>query len=128
MKKHVSNQSMGQINKKVLQTLGAKKPLITKTIFKLEPQWDSFLRGLAKASKLTIREFLDTLANVTERAHAKGELPEFSPSQEGNRMSYAISENAKEIFERLASERSITRDNLVQSGLVYFYNQLQKFT
>jgi hypothetical protein len=126
-KTHVSNQSMGQINKKVLDTLGAKKPLITKTIFKLEPQWDSFLRSLAKVSKLTIREFLDTLANVTEQAHAKGELPEFTPSHEGKRMSYAISENAKEVFERLACERNIPRDNLVQSGIVYLYNILQKF-
>lgn len=126
-KTYESNQSMGQINKKVLDTLGAKKTLITKTIFKLEPQWDSFLRGLAKASKLTIREFLDTLANVAEQAHAKGELPEFTPSQGGNRMSYAISESSKEVFERLASERNVPRDYLVQSGLMYFYNLLQKF-
>ena len=114
------------INEKVLYSLGAKKKLVGKTIFKLSPQWENFLRLLAKTSHLTIREFLDSLATIAQQAHSKGELLLSSEQTEGKRMSYTISNEAKKTFTKLAQEYSTTRDNIVQSTLSYIANEFKK--
>lgn len=114
------------INEKVLHSLGAKKRLVSKTIFKLSPQWENFLRLLAKTSHLTIREFLDSLATIAQQAHSKGELLIYFEQTEGKRMSYAISSEAKETFTKLAQEYNTTRDNIVQSALSYIANEFKK--
>ena len=114
------------INEKVLYSLGAKKKLVGKTIFKLSPQWENFLRLLAKTFHLTIREFLDSLATIAQQAHSKGELLLSSEQTEGKRMSYTISNEAKKTFTKLAQEYSTTRDNIVQSTLSYIANEFKK--
>ena len=116
----------GTINKKVLVTLGAKKQIVGKTIFRLSPQWEDFLRQLAKTSNLTIRNFLDSLAAIAMQAYSKGMLPVFSDPTEGNRMSYAISKDAKETFTKLAKECGVPRDNIVQSALAYISKEFEK--
>ena len=92
------------INKKVLGTLGAKKQLVSKTIFKLSPQWEKFLRQLAKISDMTIRDFLDSLATIATKAYSNGTLQILPNNVDGKRMSYAISEDAKNVFTKLAKE------------------------
>ena len=114
------------INEKVLHSLGAKKKVISKTIFKLSQQQEELLRLLAKTSHLTIREFLDSLAKIAQEAHSKRELLLSSEQTEGKRMSYAISSEAKETFTNLAQEYNTTRDNIVQSALSYIANELKK--
>lgn len=122
----VDTLGAGTINKKVLDTLGAKKPLVGKTIFRLAPQWEDFLRQLAKTSHLSIRDFLDSLATIAKQAHSKGVLPVYSAPTEGKRMSYAISNDAKEIFTKLAHECGVSRDAIVQSSLAYILSEFEK--
>lgn len=114
------------INTKVLDILGAKKEQIGKTMFKLSPQWNNFLRKLAKSSKLTLRDFLDTLASIAEQAHRENTLPDFPPIQDGIRMSFSISNKAKEIFTHISHERRISRDCLIHSTLLYIANEIKK--
>lgn len=126
MKKAHTLDIAGQLNSKVLGALGAKKEEVGKTIFKLSPEWDSIMRTFAKAAKMTLRDFLDSLASIAEHTHAEGTLPDFSPSQDGVRMSYAISKKAKDTFTRISRERNISRDCLVQSVLLYMVNEFKK--
>lgn len=117
---------MSTINKKVLDTLGAQKKIVGKTIFRLSPHWDKFLRQLAKISNVTIRDFLDSLATIAMRAYSKGLLPVSSAPADGKRMSYAISKDAKETFSKLAKECGVSRDNIVQSALAYILKEFEK--
>lgn len=126
MKKAHTLGIAGQVNIKALEALGAKKEEVGKTIFKLSPEWDSVMRTFAKTAKMTLRDFLDLLASIAERTHAEGTLPDFYPSQDGVRMSYAISKKAKDIFTKISHERGISRDCLVQSVLLYIFNEIQK--
>lgn len=116
----------GMINPKVLDALGVKKRQVGKTIFRLPPADESFLRQLAKISKKTIRDFLDSLAEIAEKAHSARELPDLPNSLNGERMSYAISKEAKETFSRLARERGTSRDNIVRATLAYIAKQIEK--
>lgn len=115
----------GIINLKVLNALGVKKQQVGKTIFRLPPADESFLRQLAKISKKTIRDFLDSLAEIAEKTPAR-ELPDLPNSLNGKRMSYAISKEAKETFSRLARERGTSRDNIVRATLAYIAKQIDK--
>lgn len=127
MKKQAAEMTcMGTINKKVLDTLGAKKQLVGKTTLRLSPQWEDFLRQLAKISNLTIRDFLDSLATIAMRAHSKGIFTVSSTPAEGKRMSYAISKDAKETFTKLSQEYGVSRDNIVQSALAYILEEFGK--
>lgn len=127
MKKQMAETTYsGTINKKVLDTLGAKKQLVGKTIFRLSPQWENFLRQLAKTSNLTLRDFLDSLATIAEQAYSKGILPISSAPTEGKRMSYAISKDAKETFTRLARKCGVSRDNIIQGSLAYILKEFEK--
>lgn len=122
-----SSIAMDSINKKVLDSLGVKKQQVGKTMFRLAPQWEVFLRQLAKTSNLTRRDFLDMLASITKQAHSSGRftlLPEVPKN--GNRKSYAISEKAKETFTTLAHEYGVSRDMIVQSALAYIDNEFKK--
>ena len=107
------------INPKALDALGVKKQQVGKTIFRLPPAEESFLRQLAKISKKTIRDFLDSLAEIADDANSIGELVTLVTPPEGERMSYAISKEAKETFSRLAREHDVSRDNIVRAALVY---------
>ena len=118
--------STGTINKKVLGTLGAKKQLVSKTIFKLSPQWEKFLRQLAKISDMTIRDFLDSLATIATKAYSNGTLQILPNNVDGKRMSYAISEDAKNVFTKLAKENNVSRDSIVQSALAYILKEFEK--
>ncbi len=114
------------INKKILDTLGAKKEEVCKTIFRLSPEWESFLRKLAKTSNLTIRDFLDSLAEIAKKAYSDGTLPRSSEPAEGKRMSYAISKKAKESFTELSSVCGISRDSIIQNALAYILKEFEK--
>ena len=114
------------INKKVLGTLGAKKQLVSKTIFKLSPQWEKFLRQLAKISDMTIRDFLDSLATIATKAYSNGTLQILPNNVDGKRMSYAISEDAKKVFTQLARENNVSRDSIVESTLAYILKEFEK--
>ena len=118
--------STGTINKKVLGTLGAKKQLVRKTIFKLSPQWENFLRQLAKISDMTIRDFLDSLATIATKAYSNGTLQILPNNVDGKRMSYAISEDAKNVFTQLARENNVSRDSIVESTLAYILKEFEK--
>ncbi len=118
--------STGTINKKVLGTLGAKKQLVRKTIFKLSPQWENFLRQLAKISDMTIRDFLDSLATIATKAYSNGTLQILPNNVDGKRMSYAISEDAKNVFTQLAKENNVSRDSIVESTLAYILKEFEK--
>ena len=118
--------STGTINKKVLGTLGAKKQLVSKTIFKLSPQWEKFLRQLAKISDMTIRDFLDSLATIATKAYSNGTLQILPNNVDGKRMSYAISEDAKKVFTQLARENNVSRDSIVESTLAYILKEFEK--
>ena len=118
--------STGTINKKVLGTLGAKKQLVSKTIFKLSPQWEKFLRQLAKISDMTIRDFLDSLATIATKAYSNGTLQILPNNVDGKRMSYAISEDAKNVFTKLAKENNVSRDSIVESTLAYILKEFEK--
>lgn len=127
MKKQMTaTTGMSAINKKVLEALGAKKQLVGKTMFKLPSHWEEALRQFAKISNLTIRDFLDSLAAIATRAHSAGTLPEVLSSTDGERKSYAISKEAKESFTKIARERGVSRDSVVQSALVYILKELEK--
>ena len=114
------------INKKILDTLGAKKEEVCKTIFRLAPEWESFLRKLAKTSNLTIRDFLDSLADIAKKAYSDGTLPRTSEPAEGKRMSYAISKNAKESFTELSALCGVSRDSIIQNALAYILSEFKK--
>lgn len=111
--------AVGLINPKVLDALGVKKQQVGKTIFRLPEADESFLRQLAKLSKKTIRDFLDSLAEIAEAADAVNQLKLSDQPPEGERMSYAISKEAKEAFSRLAREHRVSRDNIVRAALAY---------
>lgn len=122
-----SSIAMDTINKKVLDSLGVKKQQVGKTMFRLAPQWEDFLRQLAKISNQTLRDFLDSLASIAEQAHSSGMftlLPEVP--ENGNRKSFAISNEAKETFSTLAHEYGVSRDMIVQSALAYILNEFKK--
>lgn len=114
----------GLINPKVLDALGVKKKQVGKTIFRLPPTEERFLRTLAKISKKTIRDFLDSLAEIAEDANSKHELGRLEYPPEGERMSYAISKEAKETFSRLAQEHGVSRDSIVRAALVYIEDKI----
>ena len=114
------------INKKILDTLGAKKEEVCKTIFRLSPEWESFLRKLAKTSNLTIRDFLDSLAAIARKAYSDGTLPRTSEPAEGKRMSYAISKSAKDSFTNLSALCGVSRDSIIQNALAYILKEFEK--
>lgn len=122
------SEGMGKclINPKKLDELGVKKQQVGKTIFRLPPTEESFLRQLAKISKKTIRDFLDSLAEIAEKANSKGKLAPLANPPEGERMSYAISKEAKETFSRLAREHDVSRDNIVRAVLVYIAEKVKQ--
>lgn len=127
MKKQIAAPvGMNAINKKVLDSLGAKKQSVGKTIFRLSPPWEEFLRTLATTSNQSIRDFLDSLAAIAKHAHSAGALGERPFPKDGERRSYAISEEAKETFTKLAHECGVSRDSIVQSALAYILIEFEK--
>ncbi|WP_276819529.1 hypothetical protein [Mailhella massiliensis] len=125
MKKN-NNLAGETIDSHLLANLGAIKEPVGKTILKLAPRWEAFMRSLACSSHLTLRKFLDSLADIADAAHKEGRLVTFSPSEEGLRKSYAISDRAKETFSRIARKQRITRDTVIHSTLFYISQELQK--
>lgn len=125
-KNTAETMNMSVINKKVLDTLGAKKQVIGKTIFRLPAYMEAFFRQMADMSGLTLREFLDLLARAATKADSESMLIISDAPAEGKRMSYAISEEAKEIFTGLARKYNVSRDNILQSTLNYILHEFEK--
>lgn len=86
----------------------------------------SFLRQLAKISKKTIRDFLDSLAEIADDANSNGELVPLANPPEGERMSYVISKEAKETFLMLAREHEVSKDNIIRAALAYIAEKVQQ--